>query len=157
MPDNLQILTLCSDLSDIQSAEFIFKECQNLSLDVEVLINNAGVGMFGEHMNLNDKDLIHMLNTNIISLTLLSKYFAHPMKLRRSGFILNVASLAAYQPIPWISSYAASKSYVLNFSEALAKELEDYNVSVTCLSPGSTQKNFFKLAGIGDEETGFIG
>ncbi|WP_129591878.1 SDR family NAD(P)-dependent oxidoreductase [Holospora curviuscula] len=152
---DLQIQTIVSDLSDTKSAEFIFKECQNRSLEIEVLINNAGVGVFGEHVTLFNEDIIHMLNINIISLTLLSKYFAYSMKQRRSGFILNVASLAAYQPVPWISSYAASKSYVLNFSEALSKELEDYNISVTCLSPGHTRTNFFKSAGIGDKETGF--
>ena len=152
---DLQIQTIVSDLSDIKSAEFIFKECENYSLEIEVLVNNAGVGAFGEHVNLLNEDLTHMLNINVISLTFLSKYFAYSMKQRRSGFILNVASLAAYQPVPWIASYAASKSYVLNFSEALSKELEDYNISVTCLCPGHTRTNFFKLAGIGDKETGF--
>ncbi len=153
----LKIQIICTDFSDIKSAEFIFQECQNRSLEVELLINNAGVGIFGEHVTLDTNHICNMLNINIIALTLLCKYFATQMKKRRSGFILNVASLAAYQPVPWISSYAASKSYVLNFSEALSKELEDYNVSVTCLSPGHTNTNFFKSAGIGNKENGFYG
>ncbi len=153
---DLRIETICSDLKDTQSAEFIFNECQAGAWEVDVLINNAGFGIFGEHIHLNDNEILNMLNTNIIALTFLCKYFANPMKQRRSGFILNVASVAAYQPVPGLSSYAASKSYVLNFSEALSKELEDYNVSVTCLSPGSTRTNFFKLAGIGDKDSGFF-
>ena len=152
-----EIEIICSDLSNPTSAEFIFKECQKRSLNIDVLINNAGVGIFGEHVNLDDSDIMNMLNINMISLTFLCKYFAAEMKKRRAGYILNVASLGAYQPVPWIASYAASKSYVLNFSEALAKELEDYNVSVTCLSPGHTKTQFFKSAGIGDKETGFYG
>jgi hypothetical protein len=73
------------------------------------------------------------------------------MKKRRKGYILNMASTAAYQPVPYIAAYGGTKSYVLNFSEALAKELEDYNVVVTCLSPGPTDTNFFEgenLSGI---------
>lgn len=150
--DNLQIQIICSDMSDIKSAQFIFKECCNRSLEVEVLINNAGVGLMGEHIDLSDNDIINMLNINIISLTFLCKYFGNQMKVRRSGFILNVASLAAYQPVPWIASYAGSKSYVLNFSESLSKELDDYNVSVTCLSPGATDTSWFKSAGIVGEK-----
>ena len=152
---DVQIQIICSDLSDIKAAESIFKECQNRSLEVDVLINNAGVGVFGEHVDLVDDKIIDMLNINLVSLTLLCKYFASQMKQRRSGFILNVASLGAYQPVPWIASYAASKSYVLNFSEALSMELEEFNVFVTCLSPGPTHTQFFKSAGIGDPNTGF--
>jgi uncharacterized protein len=157
LSDNTQIDIICADLSDTKAAEHIFKACQDRSLEVELLINNAGVGIFGEHVDIKDEDIINMLNINIVSLSFLCKYFGHEMKLRRSGFILNVASLGAYQPVPWIASYAASKSYVLNFSEALSKELEDYNVSVTCLSPGHTRTNFFKSAGIGDKDAGFYG
>ena len=72
------------------------------------------------------------------------------MKSRKTGKILNIASTAAYQPTPYFAAYGASKSYVLNFSEALAKELEDYNVSVTCLSPGPTETNFFTVAKMND-------
>lgn len=146
---------ICADLSNPTSAELIFTQCQERLLEVEILINNAGVGMMGEHVYLDHNDILKMLNTNIISLTFLCKYFANEMKQRRSGYILNIASLAAYQPVPWLSSYSTSKSYVLNFSEALSKELEDENITVTCLSPGNTLTNFFKSAGIGDTKTGF--
>ena len=153
----LDIQTICCNLNETQSAEYIFRECEKKSLHIEILINNAGVGVFGEHISLEDSKVIDMLNLNIITLTFLCKYFAKKMKKNGSGYILNVASLAAYQPVPSIAAYAASKSYVLNFSEALSKELEDYGVVVTCLSPGHTKTNFFKSAGIGDKEEGFYG
>ncbi len=73
------------------------------------------------------------------------------MKARRSGHILNIASLAGYQPAPYLAAYAASKSYVLNFSDAIAMELEDYGISVSCFSPGHTDTNFFDRADISKE------
>jgi NADP-dependent 3-hydroxy acid dehydrogenase YdfG len=126
---HFDIITINLDLSKSNSALNLFKECEKKSLDIYILINNAGYGAFGEHIVLDDDKIINMLNLNITTLTLLCKYFGFVMKTKRSGYILNVASLAAYQPVPYISAYAASKSYVLNFSEALSKEIEDYVVN----------------------------
>jgi len=154
---HFDIITINLDLSKANSALNLFKECEEKSLDIYILINNAGCGAFGEHIVLDDDKIINMLNLNITTLTLLCKYFGLIMKTKRSGYILNVASLAAYQPVPYISAYAASKSYVLNFSEALSKEIEDYGVTVTCLSPGHTETNFFQYAGIGNNKKGFYG
>lgn len=67
---------------------------------------------------------------------------------------MNIASTAAYQPVPYLAAYSATKSYVLNFSEALAKEMEEFQVVVTCLSPGATSTNFFDYSGIGDKKKG---
>jgi len=69
------------------------------------------------------------------------------MKAKKAGYILNVASIAAFQPVPYLASYSASKSYVLNYTEALAKELEEYNVQVTCLCPGVTSTHFYTAMG----------
>jgi len=151
------IIILPYDLSKTDSAQNIFQDCKNKSIDIRVLINNAGSGIFGYHESLAETKIINMLNLNIITLTLLCKFFGEEMKSKKSGYILNIASLAAYQPVPYISAYAASKSYVLNFSEALSKELEDDGVIVTCLSPGHTDTNFFTYAGIGNKQEGFYG
>ncbi len=151
------IIILTYDLSELNAAQKIFQTCKQKSIDIEILVNNAGCGLFGFHESLNETSIINMLNLNIITLTLLCKFFGVEMKSKKSGYILNVASLGAYQPVPYISAYAASKSYVLNFSEALSKELEDYNVIVTCLSPGHTDTNFFAYAGIGNDKKGFYG
>ena len=97
-----------------------------------------------------------MIHLNIITLTELCFYFGKVMKKKKNGFILNIASIAAYQPNPYLASYGASKSYVLNFSEALSKELEDYNIKVTCLSPGTTDTAFFTEANITNTDKGFF-
>jgi len=155
--ENTSIVTCVFDLSNIESPAAIFEYCQSNNLDVEILINNAGSGVFGELDYLDSQQIIDMLNLNVISLTLLSKLFSAKMKSKNKGYILNIASLAAYQPVPYISPYAASKSYVLNFTEALAKELESFGVRVTCLSPGHTDTGFFQSAGIGNSDEGFYG
>ena len=131
------------DLSEINSALKLYEYTQEKNLDIDILINNAGVGLYGEHSEIDINDISKMLQLNITSLTELSHYYSAEMKKNKSGRILNIASTAAYQPTPYFAAYGASKSYVLNFSEALSKELEEYDVTVSCLSPGATDTNFF--------------
>ena len=97
-----------------------------------------------------------MIQLNIGTVTDLCLLFGKEMKEKRKGHILNIASIAAYQPDPYLATYSASKSYILNFSEALAKEMEDYHVVVTCLSPGATDTNFFNNAQMGDKKKGLF-
>lgn len=150
------ITTIAADLSENGSSKALFEQCENKNIEINILVNNAGVGIFGEHVTISPNKIEEMLGLNIINLTLLCTFFGSKMKKSRSGYILNVASTAAYQPVPKLSAYAASKSYVLNFSEALSKEMEEYGVTVSCLSPGHTATNFFNRAGIGDESKGFF-
>lgn len=131
------------DLSQPGSARQLFEFVRERVGDVDVLINNAGVGLYGEHTALPFAELTAMLQLNVTSLTELCALFGAEMKRRGQGRILNIASTAAYQPTPYFAAYGASKAYVLNFSEALAKELEGFGVSVTCLSPGPTDTGFF--------------
>ncbi|NCV58876.1 MAG: SDR family NAD(P)-dependent oxidoreductase [Betaproteobacteria bacterium] len=84
-----------------------------------------------------------MLQLNVVAVAELCQVYGALMKQRRDGRILNIASTAAFQPTPYFAAYGASKSFVLNFSEALAKEMEDYGVSVSCLAPGPTDTAFF--------------
>jgi len=131
------------DLAERGAARHLleFTEARNLSIDA--LVNNAGFGVLDEHVDTDLELLQQMLQLNIVTVAeLLLLYGAH-MRRRRSGMILNIASAAAYQSTPYFAAYGASKSFVLNFSEALAKELEDYGVSVSCLSPGPTDTGFF--------------
>ncbi len=137
-----------SDMSIPGAAMKIFTHFQSSLPDIEILVNNAGFGNYGENVEIGLDDNYKMLQLNIISLTEMCSLFGKAMKERKSGMILNVASTAAYQPTPFLAAYGASKSYVLHFSEAIAMELKDYNVSVTCLSPGPTDTNFFKTAHI---------
>ncbi len=133
---------IVKDLGEPQGAEELFRECDAKSLRVDALVNNAGVGSFG---NFSETDLLwesKLLDLNISSLTKLTKFFLKPMIARGGGFILNVASTAAFQPGPLMAVYYASKAYVLSFSEAIADELAGSKVSVTALCPGATKTGF---------------
>jgi len=145
-----------SDLSDKNSAETVYKECKDRNLDIHILVNNAGFGLHGEHVNLSMVELENMMDLNVVTLVKLCHLFGKDMKNNRNGYILNIASTAAFQPVPYMAVYGATKSFVLNFSEALAKEMEDYNVHVTCLCPGPTESNFFVVTGVGNESKGMF-
>lgn len=137
------IHTVAVDLAVPGAARRVFETTQRLGAEVDVLINNAGVGLYGDHVELDLEALARMIQLNVTSLAELSALYGEQMKARGRGRILNVASTAAYQPTPYFAAYGASKAFVLNFSEALAKELEDFGVTVSCLSPGPTDTAFF--------------
>jgi len=139
------------DLSLKESSQRLWEFTQSKAIEIGVLINNAGAGMYGCITELDFESLEQMLNLNTRTLTELCAIYGKAMTRRKKGKILNIASLAAYQPVPYISAYAASKAYVLNFSESIAMELEDYQVQVTCFSPGHTETNFFASAQISDD------
>lgn len=148
------------DLAKPLSAHKVYEESIRLGMDVRVLVNNAGFAAAGEHVDLDGRRVEEMIQLNIATPTELCALFGGDMKKKKSGYILNVASTAAYQPTPYIAVYGATKSYVLSFSEALAKEMEDYKVVVTCLSPGPTDTGFFEVAGgreIAEKQQGFWG
>lgn len=136
------------DLTRADSARKVYDEVLHREIDIHVLVNNAGFGIGGEFTDMDGRKAEEMIQLNITTLTELCWFFGTEMKKRQSGYILNVASTAAYQPTPYLAVYGATKSYVLNFSEALAKEMEDYHIVVTCLSPGPTDTNFFDRVGV---------
>lgn len=134
------------DLSRADAPERLFRELSERSLSVEALVNNAGVGSFGHFSETPASSDEEMLAINVTALTKLTKLFVRPMVERGSGYVLNVASTAAFQPGPLMAVYYASKAYVLSFSAALANELEDKGVSVTVLCPGATATGFQRRA-----------
>jgi len=136
-----------SDLSIPASARSLFNKVKSAKFKVDILVNNAGAGTFGETVESDLQTTESIIELNITSLTELSILFGKEMKKRKSGAILNISSIAAFQPMPYFNVYSSSKSYVLFFTETLAKELEDYNVTVTCVCPGGTKTDFFKSAG----------
>ena len=152
-----EIKTICCDLSSPTAADFVWDECSKNNLNIHVLVNNAGVGEFGLHWQIPGSKIKDMININLLALTRLCQLFGADMCGEKTGYILNIASVGAYQPVPKLASYAATKSYVLNFSEALSREMKSYGVVVTCLSPGHTNTNFFQAAGIGNKAGGFYG
>jgi short-subunit dehydrogenase len=131
------------DLSKPGAALRLFDATEGAGLRVDNLINNAGFGVVEEHVAMAPDVLHRMLQLDVVAVAELSLHFGRTMKQRSAGRILNVASTAAFQPTPYFAAYGAAKSFVLNFSEALAKELEDHGVRVCCLAPGPTDTAFF--------------
>jgi len=114
---------------------------------VDILINNAGFGIFGEFIGQPLEKTLNMLQLNIASLTELTYLFASDMVRRRHGQILLVASVVAYQASPNYAAYGATKAYVLSLGEALHEEMKPHGVTVTVLSPGATATEFFDVSG----------
>lgn len=131
----------CADLSKTTATSEIKSFCDSKNYIVDLLVNNAGAGLFGESVELGDA-VVGMLTLNDISLTQMCAAFGKQMKERMHGSILNIGSLAGNQPTAYFASYAASKSYVLNYSLALRHELGRYGVNVTCVQPGYIRTDF---------------
>jgi short-subunit dehydrogenase len=134
------------DLLQAGSATALYTKIKEMGLSVDYLINNAGFGRFCEFTAVDYELYQNMLTLNINALTELSYTFLPEMKANNDGGIINVASIAAFQPLPYQAVYGASKAYVLSFSEALSGELLDTNVTVMALCPGMTASNFMDNA-----------
>ena len=126
----------------------MLETAQNLGLPVQVLVNNAGFGGYGPFAEADLASTLQMLQLNVVALTHLTRLFLPGMLERNLGGILNVASIAGFQPGPLMAVYYASKAYVLHFSEALTEELRNTNVRVTALCPGPTITGFEERAGL---------
>lgn len=131
------------DLTAPDAAKKVFSAVKG---DVDVLVNNAGVGLYGLFEDTNWSREESLLSLNIDCVTQLSKLAVKHMRKRGSGCILNVSSVAAFLPGPYMSVYYASKAYVLSFSLALSEELRGSGVSVTCVCPGPTHSGFAQAA-----------
>ncbi|HEX8784804.1 MAG TPA: SDR family oxidoreductase [Telluria sp.] len=114
---------------------------------IDILINNAGYGVYGDFLSQPVARALHMLQLNMLSLTELTHAFAEGMAARGRGKILLVSSIGGYQATPTYAAYSASKAYVLLFGEALHEELKDRGVTVTVLSPGITATRFLAVSG----------
>jgi uncharacterized protein len=137
---------MAQDLSDPGAPQRIFQQLQSRPIDY--LVNNAGFGTHGPFAELDFATELSMLQVNVVALTHLTRLFLPPMLQRRSGRILNLASVAAFLPGPLMAVYFATKAYVLSFSEAVAGEVGAAGVTVTAMCPGPTDTEFQKRAGI---------
>lgn len=142
-----EIQLIIKDLSRSNVAEQIFQAVEGRPIDV--LINNAGFGIFGSFNDTDWQREVDMLNLHVMTTTHLTKLVLKGMVARGCGKILNMSSLAAFQPGPLMSLYYASKAYILSFSEAIANELKGTGVTVTCLCPGQTNTCFQKVVSNG--------
>jgi short-subunit dehydrogenase len=134
------------DLSAPDAPARLFAEAHQRGLAVDLLINNAGFGAMGDFAKLDLDRQLNMIDLNVKALVDLTYRFLAPMRERKQGAIINVASTAGFQPVPFMAVYAATKSFVLNFSEALWEENRPYGVTVMALCPGVTETNFFEAA-----------
>jgi len=140
------VRVMAKDLSEPSAAGEILSELHQEKIPLEVLVNNAGIGMSGPFAEGDTTRLLSMMQVNMVTLTMLTRFLLPDMIQRRSGKILNVASTAAFQPGPLMAVYYASKAYVLWFSEALSNELQGTGVTVSALCPGGTETEFQKEA-----------
>lgn len=143
------------DLTRLEERLELFAWIQKSGLAVDLLINNAGLAQYGSFNQMEPEKINAMLDLNIQALTHLTRLFLPGMIARKTGGVLNVASTAGFQPIPNLSVYAATKAFVLNFSEALWAECKDRGVRVFCLCPGNTLTRFHQTAGIDKERIFF--
>ena len=136
------------DLSDATKVKELYIMTKNENIDV--LINNAGFGGFGKFYETDLNNEMDMINTNVVAVHLLTKLFLRDMQKRNSGYILNVASSAAFGPGPLMATYYATKAYVNNLTEAINEELrrEKSDVFICSLCPGPVDTNFNNVAGV---------
>jgi short-subunit dehydrogenase len=147
----IQVQYLAIDLSSAKTAEQIKIWCEDNKYDVGILINNAGYGLWGwfEKMPLSDQLNMMQLNMNVLvelTYALLPTLHKTAANSGKKSYLMNISSTTAYQAIPTMSIYAATKSFVLSFTRGLRFELQDTQVSVTCVSPGATDTDFSNRA-----------
>jgi uncharacterized protein len=139
-------LILAADLSEPGAPAYVLDQTTRAGITVDVLVNNAGFGQSGRFAENDLEECLRQIQLNVTSLTHLTRLYLPEMIGRGGGKILNVASTAAFQPGPLMAVYYATKAYVLHFSEAIANELKESGVTVTCLCPGPTATDFHKRA-----------
>ena len=144
---NVTVRTIVLDLASPPAPKFLFDQMQTEGIAIDVLINNAGFGAFGEFAQMSNEEIFGQIQLNITALTEITRLFLPPMLASHSGRIMNVASTAGFQPGPLMAVYYATKAYVISLSEALANEVRKSGVTVTCFCPGATHTGFAKRAG----------
>ena len=144
---NVLTYTLSKNLFRREAAKEIYEEVKEQNFIVTALVNDAGQGEYGFFTETELERELDIIHLNIISVVSLTKYFLKEMVSRNEGKILNVASLVSDYPSPLLAVYAATKAFVLSFTEALVNELQDANVTITALQPGVTDTDFFYKAG----------
>lgn len=146
---NIQAQYFALDLAVADADKILFEETQKRNLDVEWLINNAGIGSGGDLLKYDLDFYKNMMQLNMVTLVALTYRFLPQMRAKKSGTIINLGSVAGFSPIPYMNVYAATKSFVGSFTKALWEENRLYNINVMLLCPGPTDTNFFNAAQIG--------
>jgi short-subunit dehydrogenase len=143
----VQTQVFAADLAQREAPRQIHDYVREKGLRIDLLINNAGFGQYGEVHQVDTQRLLDMVEVNCTAVVHLTRLFLPDMVARRSGDILILASTASFQAVPYISTYAATKAFDLFFAEGLAEEVKPYGIRVCALCPGSTESEFHAVAG----------
>ena len=137
---------ICTDLSDIENCMNIYRKIKN----VDILINNAGFGAFGDFAKTDLNTELNMINLNVCAVHTLTKLYLEDMYEKNSGYILNVASIAGFMPGPHMATYHATKAYVLKFTQSIYEEVKEQskNIKISALCPGPIETPFLDRANV---------
>jgi short-subunit dehydrogenase len=146
------VIPIARDLFDPRAARELYDEVKGLGVTVEVLVNDAGQGVYGLFAETEIERQLKIIQLNISSLTTLTYLFLRDMLERNEGKILQLASIVSEIPAPLQAVYGGTKAYVLSFTEALINEVKGSNITITALQPGATDTDFFNKAGAQDSK-----
>jgi short-subunit dehydrogenase len=149
---NIEVIPIASDLFSLDGARAVCEVVASKGIFVDVLVNNAGQGVYGKFQDTDLDRELSIVNLNIGATLILTKHFLKEMLTRNEGKILNLASIVSKAPGPWNSVYHGTKAFVLSFSEAIREELKDTNITVTALLPGITDTDFPNKANMNDSK-----
>lgn len=143
----VEVTSIAKDLFNPDAAAELYEEVKAKGITVNVLVNNAGQGVYGRFIETDLQRQLQIIQLNIVSLTSLTYHFLKDMVARNEGKILQLGSVVSELPATFQAVYGGTKSYILNFTEALISEIKDTNVTLTTLQPGVTDTDFFNKAG----------
>jgi short-subunit dehydrogenase len=141
-----EVRIVTADLNQGDSAQAIYDATAGAGLEVEILVNNAGLGQYGNFATCDLEQELSQVQVNCAAVVHLTRLFVPGMVARRRGWVLVVASTASFQPVPFLSTYAATKAFDRYFAQGLAEELAPEGIHVTALCPGPTESEFFSVA-----------
>jgi short-subunit dehydrogenase len=147
---SIEVKTIAQDLSEENAAQTVYDAVRSLGISVDVLINDAGQGQYGKFIETDLSRQMEIIHLNVNSLVGLTYFFLNDMISRNEGRIMQVGSEVSKAPTPLLAVYAATKAFVLSFTEALVNEIKDTNVTMTLLMPGATDTDFFDKAEMED-------
>lgn len=148
----IEVITISKDLFKENAAQEVYDEVKFRAIEIDVLVNNAGHGHYGEFVHTALQMELNIIQLNIVSLVVLTKLFLKDMVERGEGKILNTSSIASKSPGPWQSVYHATKAFVQSFTEAVRAEVKETGVTITALLPGVTDTDFFNKANMTDSK-----
>lgn len=146
----VEVTTIAKDLSVIEQVFELCEEVNSLGLEIDTLVNDAGMGVYGLFKDNDIERELEIINLNINATVILTKHFVQQMAARGEGKVLNLGSIAGKVPGPWQAVYHATKAFVLSFTSAIREEMKDTGVTFTALMPGITDTDFFNKAGMNE-------